>query len=70
MCNPSGKIEIDPTGKLAGRGAYLCRDRECWLTALSRKRIEQALKRSLTPEEHARMEAHAMQLPERSADGT
>jgi len=26
---PDGKVEIDGTGRLQGRGAYCCRDREC-----------------------------------------
>lgn len=38
-------VEPDPTGKKSGRGAYLCRQRECWETVLtSRGRLEQALK--------------------------
>jgi predicted RNA-binding protein YlxR (DUF448 family) len=39
------RVEADPTGKKAGRGAYLCRQRECWGTALeNRGRLEHALK--------------------------
>jgi uncharacterized protein len=26
----TGEIQIDVTGKAAGRGAYLCRKHECW----------------------------------------
>ena len=26
---PDGKVEIDRTGRLQGRGAYCCRNREC-----------------------------------------
>ena len=26
---PDGKVEIDMTGRLQGRGAYCCRNREC-----------------------------------------
>ena len=38
-------IAVDLTGKKAGRGAYLCRNRECWVTAINRpKRLESALK--------------------------
>ena len=31
---PEGPVEIDPTGKRNGRGAYLCHDPACWERAL------------------------------------
>ena len=34
---------IDETGRVAGRGAYLCRDAGCWTTALGRGAIGRAL---------------------------
>ncbi len=37
-------VAIDPTGKRAGRGAYICAERGCWETALKRKAVERALK--------------------------
>lgn len=39
-----GNVEVDPTGKRAGRGAYLCRKRECWEKALQRSALGRALK--------------------------
>lgn len=44
------KIFIDPTGKKAGRGAYICKDIECFNTALKSRRLEKSLKTSI-PEE-------------------
>ena len=35
---PDGELKIDETGRLAGRGAYLCRDAACWTTALGARR--------------------------------
>lgn len=61
---PDGEIVVDPTGKLAGRGAYLCKDKRCWRVALGQKRIENALKQALTPEQRASLEAYASQLPD------
>jgi uncharacterized protein len=29
---PDGSVTIDPTGKLSGRGAYLCASPPCWQT--------------------------------------
>ncbi len=47
---PDEKIELDPTGKRSGRGAYICPDIECLNNALKGKRLDKALQRSLTPE--------------------
>jgi hypothetical protein len=43
-----GPVEVDPTGKKAGRGAYLCRRRECWQTALRRGALNRGLKTELS----------------------
>jgi len=48
---PDAGVQIDPTGKLAGRGAYICPRQECWEAALAKGRLEQALKTRLTPQE-------------------
>jgi predicted RNA-binding protein YlxR (DUF448 family) len=47
---PTGNIVVDPTGKANGRGAYLCRNSECWQTGLERGRLAKALKATITPE--------------------
>ena len=39
-----GRVELDPTGKRNGRGAYLCHDPNCWEQALRRKGLERALR--------------------------
>jgi uncharacterized protein len=39
-----GHAAVDPTGKRAGRGAYLCSSSECWQTALKRHLLARALK--------------------------
>ena len=41
---PEGSLRIDPKGKRAGRGAYLCRKWQCSETALQPRRLSQALK--------------------------
>lgn len=45
-----GGISLDPTGKAAGRGAYLCRDTACLAKAVKEKRLERALKSRIPPE--------------------
>ena len=33
---PTGEIRLDPSGRAAGRGAYICTDEACWPTAKGR----------------------------------
>lgn len=48
---PEGKVEVDPTGKRSGRGAYLCKKAECWEKAVQRSALSRALKADVTPED-------------------
>lgn len=61
---PAGAVQVDPTGKLAGRGAYLCRARSCWEQALQGNRLGAALKTALTAEQLAVLRDFAATLPE------
>lgn len=56
-------VRVDPTGKLAGRGAYLHDRRSCWERGL-RGALAHALKAELTPEERELLRAFAEMLPE------
>lgn len=47
---PDEKVEIDPTGKRSGRGAYICPQMDCLNKALKGKRLDKALQRSITQE--------------------
>ena len=44
----SDSIEVDASGKKAGRGAYLCPIGECWETGLKKGRLEYSLNTTLT----------------------
>lgn len=54
------EIKIDLTGKMSGRGAYICRDKECLEKAYKAKRIERALEHPINPDiyEGLRREIH------------
>ena len=59
-----GRVAVDPSGKRAGRGAYLCAERGCWETALKRTVVERALKiAGLAPEDRQMLLAYAASLP-------
>lgn len=47
---PDGLVAIDKTGKLNGRGAYICNDILCLQKAISSKGIERSLKINLPKE--------------------
>jgi len=42
--NSEGEIKIDPIGKLPGRGAYICKNVDCFDAAVKAKRLERAFK--------------------------
>ncbi|HHV35006.1 MAG: YlxR family protein [Syntrophaceticus sp.] len=48
--SPDYQIKIDTTGKMSGRGAYLCRRMECLTTALAGKQLERALRMEMPQE--------------------
>ena len=47
---PDGRIDIDPTLKKNGRGAYLCPDPDCLEKAIRRKGLQRALETGVSPE--------------------
>lgn len=57
-------VTLDPSGKAAGRGAYLCTKRSCWETAASSNILGTALRISLTDNDRALIRTHGHQMPE------
>lgn len=53
---PEGFIDLDPTGKKSGRGAYVCPDPACLTTAVKGKRLEKALEHPISDEVLQRLE--------------
>ncbi|AQS59339.1 RNase P modulator RnpM [Desulforamulus ferrireducens] len=47
---PQETVEIDPTGKKSGRGAYICPNDECLQKAIKGKRLEKSLDCKISPE--------------------
>jgi predicted RNA-binding protein YlxR (DUF448 family) len=44
---PAGEIRVDTTGKVSGRGAYVCPSIECADVAVRERRLEHALETPL-----------------------
>ena len=47
---PDGSIVADPTGKMEGRGAYVCPTPECVEKAVRRRALERGLRAPVPPE--------------------
>ena len=69
---PAG-VQVDTTGKLAGRGAYLHDRRSCWERGL-KGALAHALKIEMTADDQERLQEFLETLPDESgevtADGT
>lgn len=66
---PEGRVEVDPTGKKNGRGAYLTADRAIWERALAGNFLARALKVDIDPEDRAALHAYAATLPVEPKEG-
>lgn len=65
----SGGVEVDPGGKRAGRGAYLCPAAECWEVGLKKGRLEHALRTTLTPDNREQLLRYSEGLGKESSSG-
>ncbi len=53
---PEDEIVLDVTGKKNGRGAYLCKQKECLLKARKNKGLERSFKMSIPNEVYDNLE--------------
>ncbi len=53
---PEGEIVLDATGKRSGRGAYICKKRECLKKARRASRLEASLECSISSVIYDRLE--------------
>lgn len=54
--NADGEINLDLTGKMAGRGAYICPNAECLKMARKSKRIDKAFETAVPDEVYDKIE--------------
>jgi predicted RNA-binding protein YlxR (DUF448 family) len=67
---PQGTLEIDSRGKKAGRGAYLCKQRECWEKGIEKKKLAHFLRTEVTLEQRARLLEYGKALPASSENNS
>ena len=64
-----GSVEVDTSGKKAGRGAYLCRVGECWQVGLKGGRLEHALRLTLTQDNREQLIMYGKAFYKESSSG-
>ena len=52
---PDGRIAVDVTGRMNGRGAYLCKDMACLEAALKRKGFNRTFRVEITGDDTERL---------------
>jgi len=55
LVNTEMGLRIDPSGKLEGRGAYLCEKVSCWEQAVNSQMLGKALRMALTDNDRERL---------------
>ena len=58
------EIVLDTTGKLNGRGAYLCKNAECLKKAIKQKGIERSLKMAIDKSVYEKLEREFLNIEE------
>ncbi len=66
LVGKDGVVEIDPRGKKAGRGVYLCPFSECWEGGLKGNRLEYALRTRLALENRQTLLQYGRSLPKKT----
>ena len=54
--SPEGEISLDPIGKKAGRGAYICHDVECLRKARKGRKLERSFSCEVSAEVYEALE--------------
>lgn len=57
-----GEFVLDVTGKKNGRGAYVCRSKECFVKAMKNKGLERSFKQSIPKEIYEMLEKEFITL--------
>ena len=62
--SPEGAVSLDFKGKLPGRGAYVCPQKDCLVRARKSKALERAFELQLPAEVYEALEEQMMEVPE------
>ena len=59
---PEGEFAVDATGRMNGRGAYICPTRDCFKKAVKGKGLERSFKMAIPKEVYETLEKEMEQL--------
>lgn len=59
---PGGGVEVDPSGRKVGRGAYLCPASACWQAGLKKGRLEYVLRTTITEDNRQQLIKYGQEL--------
>lgn len=59
---PEGEVKIDPSGKMSGRGAYICSTIECFESAVKKKAFDRALKTTVGADAYEQLQQQWQQI--------
>lgn len=65
---PEGEFQLDPTGKKAGRGAYICRTVECLGKVQKNKGLERSFKAAISPQVYEELTKQLSELKDDAAE--
>ena len=57
-----GGVEVDPAGRKAGRGAYLCPAPDCWQAGLKKGRLEYVLRTKINEDNRQQLIKYGQEL--------
>ena len=60
--SPEGEISLDTVGKKSGRGAYICKNVECFQKARKSKSLERELECSISEEVYDQLKARLAEV--------
>jgi predicted RNA-binding protein YlxR (DUF448 family) len=66
---PEGEVNLDPSGKASGRGAYICSTEECLALAQKKNAFERALSAKLNDNMYEGLQRHLKRLELIKKDG-
>lgn len=67
---PEQRVDVDPTGKRNGRGAYLCHRQACWDRALAGTALGRALNTEISNDTKQELQKFAAALGDDAPDRT
>lgn len=59
---PEGEIKLDSSGKMNGRGVYVCKNEECLKEAFKKNKLNKSLKREMKEEEKEEIKEKCLEL--------